>query len=44
MGHDDTIDALAYACKYACPPMGIKEKKKGSFYKKMPVVKSWIVA
>jgi len=44
MGHDDTIDALAYACKYACPPMGIKENKNGDFYKKRPEVKSWVVA
>ena len=44
MGHDDTIDALAYACKYACPPMGIKENKVGDFYKNKPAVKSWIIA
>ena len=44
MGHDDTIDALAYACKYANPPIGINEGKKGSYYKKRPVVKSWVIA
>ena len=44
MGHDDTIDALAYACKYASPPMGIKENKKGEFYKRRPQVKSWVIA
>ena len=44
MGHDDVIDALAYACKYANPPIGIKEEKKGSFYKKKPQVKSWVIA
>jgi len=44
MGHDDTIDALAYACKYANPPIGIKEEKKGDFYKKRPEVKSWVIA
>ena len=44
MGHDDTIDALAYACKYASPPMGIKEGKEGKYYKKRPEVKSWVVA
>ena len=27
MAHDDTIDALAYACKFAQPPAGIKESK-----------------
>ena len=45
MGHDDTIDALAYACKYANPPVGIHEEtKKKRFYKKRPAAKSWIVA
>tara|TARA_R100001082_G_scaffold64188_2_gene36130 strand:- start:10304 stop:11860 length:1557 start_codon:yes stop_codon:yes gene_type:complete len=45
MAHDDTIDALAYACKYANPPVGIHEGKgKRSFYKKRPVAKSWVVA
>jgi hypothetical protein len=44
MGHDDTIDALAYACKYAHPPKGILENKDGSYYKHKPKAKSWITA
>ena len=43
MGHDDTIDALAYACKYAHPPKGIKENKQG-WYKHKPRAKNWVVA
>ena len=44
MGHDDTIDALAYACKHAHPPMGVKKKKDGTFKKKIPAPKSWVIA
>jgi hypothetical protein len=44
MSHDDTIDALAYACLYAHPNENIKVSKEGSYYKKTPVPKSWIVA
>ena len=46
MGHDDTIDALAYACKYANPPVGIHEegKQEKRFYKKRPAAKSWVIA
>ena len=44
MGHDDTIDALAYACKYAHPPKTIKENKEGEWYKHKPKAKSWITA
>ena len=45
MGHDDTIDALAYACKYANPPIGINEdKEKKRYYKKTPKPKSWVIA
>ena len=44
MAHDDTIDALAYACKYAQPPIGIKENKDNKFYKHKPKPKSWITA
>ena len=45
MGHDDTIDALAYACKYANPPVGISEDKdKKRFFKKLPKPKSWVIA
>ena len=43
MGHDDTIDALAYACKYAHPPTHIGENKNGH-YKKRPKAKDWVVA
>ena len=44
MAHDDTIDALAYACKFAQPPLGIKENKDREYYKKRPKAKSWVVA
>tara|TARA_Y100001937_G_scaffold1455_1_gene1882 strand:+ start:2677 stop:4233 length:1557 start_codon:yes stop_codon:yes gene_type:complete len=44
MAHDDTIDALAYACKFAQPPVGIKENKDSSYYKHKPKAKSWVVA
>ena len=45
MAHDDTIDALAYACKYASPPQGIKENKKdNTWYKDVPAPKHWYVA
>ena len=43
MGHDDTIDALAYACKYAHPPTHVGENKEG-YYKKKPRAKDWAVA
>ena len=43
MGHDDTIDALAYACKYLTMPTGI-EGSKGRYQKRKPKPKSWIVA
>ncbi len=43
MAHDDTIDALAYACKFALPPAGIKESKD-KYYKHKPKAKSWVVA
>ena len=43
MAHDDTIDALAYACKYSHPPIGIEENK-GNWTKKKKQPKSWIVA
>ena len=35
MGHDDTIDALAYACKYITIPTGI-EGSKGAYRKRKP--------
>ena len=43
MSHDDTIDALAYACKYSRPIVNIVEEKK-KFYRKRPTAKSWVVA
>ena len=43
MAHDDTIDALAYACKYAHPPQNYTESKEG-WYKKKPKAKGWITA
>ncbi len=44
MGHDDTIDALAYACKYAYPLKGINENKEGKWTKHKPQAKSWVTA
>tara|TARA_R100000781_G_scaffold67838_2_gene42763 strand:+ start:695 stop:2260 length:1566 start_codon:yes stop_codon:yes gene_type:complete len=44
MGHDDAIDALAYACKYAHPSNIVKEKKSGEWYRHKPRAKSWITA
>ena len=44
MGHDDTIDALAYACKYASPPQGIISEEGKKHKKKKPAVKSWVIA
>ena len=43
MGHDDTIDALAYACKYAYPLQSVKSQK-GKMYKHKPRAKSWVTA
>ena len=43
MAHDDTIDALAYACKYSHPPQGVTKTNDG-WYKKKPKAKSWITA
>ena len=43
MAHDDTIDALAYACKYAHPPQGLSETKEG-WRKKKKKAKSWVTA
>jgi hypothetical protein len=43
MAHDDTIDALAYACKYAYPPQGVSESKNG-WYKQKPKARNWVVA
>ena len=44
MAHDDTIDGLAYACKYAYPPMNNIQDKKGNWSKNKPKAKSWITA
>jgi len=44
MGHDDTIDALAYACKYAHPPRSLSQSKKGEWKKHRPKAKNWMVA
>jgi hypothetical protein len=44
MAHDDTIDALAYACKYANPPMAAGQDKEGNWYKKKPRPRDWVVA
>jgi len=44
MGHDDTIDALAYACKYAYPLKGLNEDKEGKWFKHKPQAKNWITA
>ena len=43
MSHDDTIDALAYACKYSYPPKNLEENK-GNWYKKTRKPKNWVVA
>ena len=43
MAHDDTIDALAYACKYSHPPSGL-EKSKDGWYKNKRKAKSWVTA
>ena len=43
MSHDDTIDALAYACKFAHPPHGITSTKEG-FERHVSKPKSWVVA
>jgi len=44
MGHDDTIDALAYACKYGYPSKDLSQDKKGNYYKKKPQAKNWVTA
>jgi len=44
MGHDDTIDALAYSCKYAHPPKSLKKNKAGEWNKHKPKAKNWMLA
>ena len=41
--HDDTIDALAYACKFAYP-CDFNQGKDGVWKKKKPIAKSWVTA
>jgi len=43
MAHDDTIDALAYACKFAYP-CDFNQGKDGVWKKKKPEAKSWVTA
>ena len=43
MAHDDTIDALAYACKYAHPPMNATQNREG-WHKSKPKARSWVTA
>ena len=43
MAHDDTIDALAYACKYTTPPQGLQEKDN-KYFKPQRKPKSWLIA
>jgi len=44
MGHDDTIDALAYSCKYAHPPNSMKKNDEGVWRKSVPKPKNWAIA
>jgi len=44
MAHDDTIDALAYAVKYAYPPQNIAVQKDGTHYRKHKSPKNWVIA
>jgi len=45
MAHDDTIEALYYACKNIFPPSGLKKAKDEDWYYKQPrKAKNWIVA
>ena len=44
MAHDDTIDALAYACKFASPPTNLSLAKNGVYSKYRPQPKNWVVA
>ena len=43
MAHDDTIDALAYACKFSHPPQGMS-KENGNWHKYKPSARNWVVA
>ena len=44
MAHDDTIDALAYAVKYAYPPQNIAVHKDGTHFRKHKSPKNWVIA
>ena len=44
MAHDDTIDALAYAVKYAYPPQHLSVRKDGTYRRKIRKPKDWIIA
>lgn len=44
MAHDDTIDALAYAVKYAHPPQNIAVRKDGTHFRKQKSPKNWVIA
>ena len=44
MAHDDTVDALAYACKYAYPADSYEMDKNNNYYKPRPKPKNWVVA
>jgi hypothetical protein len=44
MAHDDTIDALAYAVKFANPPITVGQDKEGNWYKKKPKARDWVIA
>jgi hypothetical protein len=43
MSHDDTIDALAYACKFAYP-CNFEKDKEGNYTKSRPLARSWVTA
>ena len=45
MAHDDTIETLYFACRYAFPPtLGAKIMETGGYEKKRRVSRPWIVA
>ena len=44
MGHDDTIESLAYATMNAYPPQYKYDDNSNTYSKHKPSVKSWVVA
>ena len=44
MAHDDAIDALAYAVKYASPPINLTKGKDNKVTRQFPQAKSWVIA